>query len=92
MCRFLHSSDFPLWCSTNADKSRQQIVVCLPVYAAGLAISPCGPVVLPQLRHAFLPETLLLTYRFMYTLYQPLRKKILKNSDNGTNNDGTRWQ
>jgi hypothetical protein len=47
---------------------------------------------LPQLRHAFLPETLLLTYRFMYTLYQPLRKKILKNSDNGTNNDGTRWQ
>jgi hypothetical protein len=31
-------SCFPGWC----DERRQQIVVCLPVYAAGLAISPCG--------------------------------------------------
>jgi hypothetical protein len=27
---------------TSADESRRQIVVCPPVYAAGLAISPCG--------------------------------------------------
>jgi hypothetical protein len=26
---------------TSADESRRQIVVCPPVYAAGLAISPC---------------------------------------------------
>ena len=34
---------FPVWC-TSADESRRQIVVCPPVYAAGLAISPCGAV------------------------------------------------
>jgi ferredoxin-thioredoxin reductase catalytic subunit len=27
---------------TSADESRRQIVVCPPVYAAGLAVSPCG--------------------------------------------------
>jgi hypothetical protein len=27
---------------TSADESRRQIVVCPPVYAAGLDISPCG--------------------------------------------------
>jgi hypothetical protein len=27
---------------TSADERRRQIVVCPPVYAAGLAISPCG--------------------------------------------------
>jgi hypothetical protein len=26
----------------STDESRRQIVVCPPVYAAGLAISPCG--------------------------------------------------
>jgi hypothetical protein len=41
MCRFLHSSHFPVWC-TSADESRRQTVVCPPADAAGLAISPCG--------------------------------------------------
>jgi hypothetical protein len=27
---------------TDADESRRQIVLCLPVYDAGIAISPCG--------------------------------------------------
>jgi hypothetical protein len=27
---------------TSADESRRQIVVCPPVYAVGLAVSPCG--------------------------------------------------
>jgi hypothetical protein len=27
---------------TSADESRRQIVFCPPVYAAGLAVSPCG--------------------------------------------------
>jgi hypothetical protein len=27
---------------TSADERRRQIVVCPPVYAAGLSISPCG--------------------------------------------------
>jgi hypothetical protein len=27
---------------TSADESIRQIVVCPPVYAAGLAVSPCG--------------------------------------------------
>jgi hypothetical protein len=31
-------SCFPVWC----DERRRQIVVCPPVYAAGLAISPRG--------------------------------------------------
>jgi hypothetical protein len=31
-------SCFPVWC----DERRRQTVVCPPVYAAGLAISPCG--------------------------------------------------
>jgi hypothetical protein len=34
-------SHFPVWC-TSSDESRRQIVLCPPVYAAGLAISPCG--------------------------------------------------
>jgi hypothetical protein len=42
-------SCFPVWCDerrpaqTSADQRRRQVVVCPPVYAAGLAISPCGP-------------------------------------------------
>jgi hypothetical protein len=52
---------------------------------------------LPQLRHVFASiearllgaKTLLLTDRFVYNFYQALREQSLKNSDNGTNTNGT---
>jgi hypothetical protein len=33
---------------TSADERRRQIVICPPFYAAGLAISPCGAVLLTR--------------------------------------------